>query len=134
MSERYIVLPVSGDPYILSDVIRDEKNNIDEHKTIKKVVNGFWERIRDPIQMNFLFTNNFSKWEKVADFLNNWKPTSDVRIYCNDNGKNTQACNHAIYMKNDQICGNICIVVTDGDFHKYDFSSFLNTSKFEENP
>ena len=29
--------------------------------------------------------------------------------------------------------GNICIVITDEDFSKYDFSS-LKTYKFEENP
>lgn len=141
MSKQYIVLPVVGKPYILSDVIRDEKNNIDNHQTVKKVVNGYWEHISVPIRIHPMFSNESSEWEKVDEFLNDWKPTSEVletRIYWNGNGSHTQTLNPAIYMEIEQkkypINGNICIVVTDGDFNKYDFSSYLNTYEFDKNP
>ena len=141
MSNTYIVLPVVGKPYILSDVIRDEKNNIDNHQTVKKVVDGHWEHILVPIHIHAISSNESSEWKKVAEFLNDWKPTSEVRktrIYCNENGSYTQTVNPAIYMEIEQkkypMNGNICIVVTDGDFNKYDFSSSLNTYKFQENP
>ena len=87
-----------------------------------------------------MFSNESSEWKKVAEFLNDWRPTTEVRktrIYWNENGRNTQTQNLAIYMEIDQtkipMFGNICIVVTDGDFSKYDFSSSLNRCKFEEN-
>ena len=87
-----------------------------------------------------MFTDKSSEWKKVAEFLNHWNSTADVRktrIYGNEEGSHEQERNPAIYMEFEQnnynMFGNICIVITDEDFSKYDFSS-LKTYKFEENP
>ena len=143
MSKRYIVLPTptTGEPYILSenDFVRDEKRNIDNNKTVQKVVYGYWIHIPYLIRINPKYTDCL-QWKQVDNFLDYWRPSSDVRktrIYCNERGQSESAVNRAIgffsekqrFIDEERAFGNICIEITDADFRKYDFSS-LETRRF----
>jgi hypothetical protein len=131
---RYIVLPVVGKPYILSDESIVTKNGkTDSLETIQKIVEGDIERFFDKVRVHPMF-HTTEEWKEVDDLLK----TNKACIYVNENGLYRCSANLAIVLAKKPppgypftLHGNVCLQIKGNTINAL---PSLQTYKYNENP
>ena len=136
---RYIVLPVVGKPYILSDESIVTKNGkTDSLETIQKIVEGKIARFSDQVRVNPNF-HTTEEWKEVDDLLKtDLIKTNKACIYVNKIGLFTCSANTAIVLAKKplpgdpvNLHGNVCLQIKGNTFNAL---PSLQTYKYNENP
>lgn len=125
MSSTLIMLPVSGQPYIINDNYKvKDKNALAE---VQKAVGGFIQTVAQPRDRVIIHHQEIPAWKQVNKLIQKARKNA-LTIYCNENGIRECSPNISVFVKNwsgqpQQLMGNIVIKIKNKCFNKNKYTA-----------